>query len=59
MGNKSMQPCWTCKNYAYGCEWSDSRKPVKGWNAIPKIQKLDNREIQTYKILECPKYVEG
>lgn len=58
---KGQTLCWTCKNavpdmIGHGCEWSRSGKPVEGWTAEEDMI-LD--KIESYKVIECPKYEEG
>lgn len=49
--------CWDCSNATGGCAWSESLKPVKGWNA-EKINKVDSAGVKytTYLIHKCPKF---
>lgn len=62
---KGHQLCGFCKNFAYGCEWSERGEPVPGWTATPTVIKADRRhrnvtkEIKSFSITACPKFVEG
>ena len=62
---KWEQPCATCKNFCYGCEWSERGEPVPGWTAEPTTIRAfasrngEHTTIDSYAIKECPKYVEG
>lgn len=56
------QLCWRCAR-AYpgnGCEWADSFKPVKGWEAVP-TEKAANVPgggiIKSFRIRKCPKFL--
>ena len=54
------QLCCSCKNFAYGCEWSERFEPVPGWKATQTL--LDSgseRYVKSYCITECPKFVKG
>lgn len=58
--------CWTCQNYAKGCEWSESRAtiPVPGWNAVENELFTSHTvngvnhiyKTKSYCVLDCPKY---
>ena len=60
-GKRHMQPCGECLKFAYGCEWSESFKPVPGWKAIPTVTDTGagQKPIKSYKILYCPKFERG
>lgn len=53
--------CCDCKNIVpnpvkkTGCSWSINFVPVKGWEAI----KTKKGTYESYKVLQCPRYVEG
>ena len=53
------QPCWTCRNYAGGCSWSQKYpEPVKGWDATPTTKYQGNAgEVTSFAIHYCPEYV--
>ena len=53
------QPCWVCSRACGGCEWSESFKPVKGWDAIPTIVKDSKGDFSSYIIKKCPKFIRG
>lgn len=70
--NKDEQLCCNCKNFCFGCSWSEEFKPVKGWKAIPtKIKHSSRKKLKdgkeevvvkydkSYKIIDCPKYEKG
>lgn len=51
--------CWGCDNACGGCNWSDSLKPVEGWNAIKtriKINAETGEYTDSYFIIECPEF---
>ena len=54
------QLCESCKNFAYGCEWSERFEPVEGWTAVPTVlSSSEGRYVKSYHITACPKYAEG
>lgn len=53
------QPCETCKNFAFGCEWSERFEPVPDWVAIPTIISNKDHPVSSYHIISCPKFEEG
>ena len=70
--NKNEQLCCSCKNFCFGCSWSEEFKPVEGWKAIPtKIRHSSRKKLKdgteevivtydrSYRILSCPKYEKG
>lgn len=56
--------CWSCQNAVpsktNGCSWSESFKPVKGWDAIRQdVMHGDGksqyrRTVESYKVRQCP-----
>lgn len=59
MSNWTEQPCWHCKNFCGGCEWSSKNpQPVEGWIATPTIKRSngDAPFMQSFAIDYCPKY---
>ena len=54
-----VQLCTTCKNFAYGCEWSERFEPVPNWVAEPTIIGKHSSAIKSYRIISCPKYERG
>ena len=52
------QPCWSCKNACGKCSWSKNFTPVTGWIAEPSLIKDSEGDIDTYKIIYCPQYLE-
>ena len=63
-----MQPCWTCKKYAGGCNWSGRDpetgqlrfEPVEGWIAAHRIYGQTGygvKPMESWEILYCPEYV--
>ena len=56
---RNLQPCWTCRNYAGGCSWSQKYpEPVKGWDATPTTKYQGNAgEVTSFAIHYCPEYV--
>ena len=52
--------CWECAN-AYGkCSWSKSFEPVVGWTAEATVINSNYYDGATsYKVMECPEFVEG
>ncbi len=55
--DKYQHKCWSCGNYAI-CPWSQSKIPVKGWNAEPVQRKHKGKDSGiSYKVLSCPQYI--
>lgn len=48
--------CWDCQN-ATKCSWKDGI-PVKGWNAEPRMVNDKEGIIRTYRVIDCPKFLE-
>lgn len=48
--------CWDCQN-ATKCSWKDNI-PVKGWKAKPHIVNDEEGKIRTYRVIECPNFLE-
>lgn len=46
------QLCWSCMNACGGCSWSLDFIPVKGWKALKSSH-------ESYRILDCPKFIRG
>lgn len=56
MGYKKNTLCWECRNFSK-CSWSKG-KPVEGWVAKPTTIKNGNYpDIETFLVLECPKFI--
>ena len=53
------QPCETCKNFAYGREWSERFEPVPNWVAIPTVISNKDHPCSSFQIISCPKYERG
>ena len=59
------QLCETCQNYAGGCSWTEVDEatgrvkfiPVPGWKAEPTVKFGKYKNFETFKIIECPKYI--
>ena len=57
--------CWCCKNAIpsedSGCEWSVSKKPVKGWEVSQSKLFItnDGKQAYTYRVDRCPKFERG
>ena len=56
---RNGQLCTYCEKYAKGCEWSERFEPVPGWEAVPTIINQKGKPIHSYRIIRCPKFVEG
>ena len=53
---ENTQPCWTCKNYIDGCNWSRDFTPVPGWVA-ERVLRIEEGEADFgYRIEYCPEY---
>ena len=52
-----FQPCWTCKKACGGCLWSRYHKPIPGWIAEPTHIPSNGAFADSYKIINCPEYV--
>lgn len=49
--------CWCCeKSTIDGCDWMAHKIPVKGWEAIRRI---NNDKLECYRVLKCPEFVRG
>lgn len=46
--------CWSCRNAVGYCSWSQSFKPVDGWQAIPTKVKTAG---DTFVVISCPCYI--
>lgn len=54
------QLCCSCKNFAFGCEWSERFEPVPGWEAVGTVlSSSEGRYVKSYHITKCPKFAEG
>lgn len=59
--------CWECKHAVperpYGCSWSVSFVPVPGWDAeedtITVVEQGEEREVRSYMVNSCPRYIPG
>lgn len=63
MKKEMITLCWGCANNSGKCSWSKKFVPVKGWKAIPTKIKAgrasDGRIVDSFCVIECPKYVKG
>lgn len=50
--------CWDCKNCYGGCSWSREFKPVNGWEAIETNLPSNGAYATSYKVIECPEFIE-
>ena len=55
---KNEQLCFTCENACGNCNWSESFTPVPGWDAKPTVIKDRDGNIPSYKIKQCPEYIQ-
>lgn len=59
---EKMTKCWFCKRASGKCSWSAFGKPVRGWTAkktrIAAIGSAANENgyIESYRVIECPKF---
>lgn len=55
------QLCWDCAKACGKCSWSQSFKPVEGWDAEPTVIFTQCRinVIPSYYIRGCPEFVQG
>ena len=51
--------CWSCSKACGECSWSRSLTPVEGWEAEEVSRSTNHNEFPSYKVLECPEYIEG
>ena len=49
--------CWQCKKACGKCPWSKNFKPIDGWEAIKSNYKYNGLIYDTYKVINCPKFV--
>lgn len=53
--------CSKCSNACGKCTWSAFGAPVDGWTAIKTVlntqHNRDPQQIDTFKVIECPKYI--
>ncbi len=58
--SKKLALCWYCKNACGGCSWSKNLIPIKGWKAKEVTNRgISDSGIKSYKVIECPEFVEG
>ena len=53
MGSYTL--CWDCKKAIGGCRWSNSLKPVKGWDAV-ELKATATRPYGSYFVKDCPEF---
>lgn len=53
--------CWDCKRAVGGggCSWADKLIPGEGWKATETILKNHKEYMHSYKVHECPLFIEG
>ena len=61
--NAKKRQCHICNECATSteeCSWKAELIPVPGWNAEPlKFKLASGKKVDTYKVLECPKFKKG
>ncbi len=56
MSERKSTLCWRCDNNAGLCEWSQSFKPVPGWDAERKDILSSSGATESYIVYRCPKF---
>lgn len=54
---RTNEMCGECVFPIPACPWMSKGKPVPGWDAEDSVVKVEQREVKTYYIKNCPLFV--